>query len=383
MHPHCNDCQGAGCAGCGDRGGHGAFGGWGGIQEPQPQLMAGAPPDNGVMIPENPMNGYVFPGSAGYSLSQNQGANQSMSTGQSTSTSGSQSGTGMVAGMYDVYKELLGKNERNYQNVLGSYNQGQDELRGNLQSLYPGYGQVQSGVMNTLGMGQVLGKDGNWGVAAPAAQAIADTHAQRQAATTQQMTNAGLGNTTAAGNLQAQNAAMAAKSYGDLGAQLAGQAAQYQSNIGLAGQQGRLQGAGMQADAAWREAGALAGYNFGNTAGNLTGQFSTSGSQANSNNFSQSTGYNLGQSLSEHYSDYRPGQYRDDLTGMGGWQDMGGLQGAAHPFLEGDPLQDPGGGMGGGGGFGDEGDWMGRLPVGMGMMGAVGAGPLGAMPFGF
>lgn len=191
--------------------------------------------------------------------------------GYSTGSSSSQQSTQMVPGMMNVYNQLLGLNQNNYQNMLNAYTAGGQTLAGQLPNIYQGYGGLQNQIMGTLGMGQVLGKNGNWGVAAPAAQAIGQTFAQQRGATDQQMINAGLGNTTVRGNLQNQNALMAGQAYGGLGAQLAQTAAGYQAQTGLAGLSAQLAGAQMQSNFTNEYGQALAHHTFSNTAGSLTG----------------------------------------------------------------------------------------------------------------
>ncbi len=201
---------------------------------------------------------------------------QSQSSGQNQSSGSSQSSTQIVPGMMGVYSDLLGRNQANYGNVLSAYTQGAQQQNTQLPGIYGGYKGVQSGVMDTLGMGAALGKNGNWGVAQPAATAIGNSFQQAQANTAQQMTNAGLGNTTAVGSAQNQNAQAAAQQYGALGAQLAQTAAGYQSQIGQAGLGARMQGLGLQSQLAAQRGSTLGGYHFANTAGSLTGGFGSS-----------------------------------------------------------------------------------------------------------
>lgn len=199
------------------------------------------------------------------------------SSGQSQSSSSTQ----MIPGMASIYQGLLAQNEGHYGNVLNAYQTGESTIAGQTPGIAAGYGNVNAGVQNTLGMGQVLGQNGNWGVAAPAAQAIGQAYAAQQGQTTQQMTNAGLGNTTAVGNAQTQNTLSAAQAYGGLGAQLAQTSAGYQAQEGNAALGARMQGLGMQAGLYGQALGPL-GQQLSNTAGSLTGQVSnaTSSQQA-------------------------------------------------------------------------------------------------------
>jgi hypothetical protein len=191
--------------------------------------------------------------------------------------SASTSGTGIVPGMLDVYNQLLGLNQQHYQNVLGAYQGAQGNLAQNLPSISQGYGDIENQVMGTLGQGRALGGN-NWGVAQPAATAIGKAFTQAMGNSSQQMVNAGLGNTTVTANLQNMNAQNAGNAYASLGSQLAQTAAGYQSQLGLAGLGQRMQGLGMQTGLSQAAFGPL-GQSFGNTAGNLTGGFSNSAAQ--------------------------------------------------------------------------------------------------------
>src|ERR1700683_3391842 len=91
---------------------------------------------------------------------------------QGTSSSSSNQSTAIVPGMMGVYNQLLGLNQQNYSKVLGAYAGGSNAMNAQLPGIYKGYSGLEGQVMNTLGMGQVLGQNGNWGVATPAAQAI-------------------------------------------------------------------------------------------------------------------------------------------------------------------------------------------------------------------
>jgi hypothetical protein len=205
------------------------------------------------------------------------GMGSSSNVGQSQS----QSQTQIVPGMLDVYNQLLGLNSQNYGNILGAYGQGQSNLTATLPSIYQGYGDIKNEVMGTLGVGAgAPGGEGHWGVAAPAAQAIAQSYATQRGNTDQQLINSGLGNSTIRAGAQNANALGAAQAYGGLGAQLAQTAAGYQAQLGLAGQAAQMQGLGMQTGLTQAYLGDLAGYGgFANKAGSLTGQFSTGTSQ--------------------------------------------------------------------------------------------------------
>jgi len=212
------------------------------------------------------------------SLAARQAQGASARGGAAPGQSVSQSDTQMVPGMVNVYNQLLGLNQSNYQRMLGAYQQGQAHLSGRLPQVSGLYGSLSGDVMSTLGMGQVLGKDGNWGVAAPAAEAIRKQGVYQSGAATQQLTSAGLGNTTAAAQAQNQVAANTQSAYGQLGADLARQAAAYQAQIGLARAGAEMQGLGMQTGLTQYGMGQM-NQPFSNTAGSLTGGSSRSSSQ--------------------------------------------------------------------------------------------------------
>ncbi len=248
-----------------------------------------------------------------------------------------------------VYSDLLGRNTQNYANILGSYAQGQGQAAAQLPGIYGGYNQLGGDVMNTLGMGQVLGQNGNWGVAGPAAQAINKAFVQSQGKTTQNMTNAGLGNTTIGGNLQNQNAAAAALAYGNLGAELAKTAAQQQADIGKTGLDAQMKGLGIQTGLSAQQGGTLGAYKFANTAGDLTGSYGQSSSQS--------------QQASQNQQESQNRQQGSPGTGP-----SAGQQG--EPGLPPGVPGGPGGSSGGGGGTGGGGS------------GGGGSGVPGVPPFG-
>lgn len=106
------------------------------------------------------------------------------------------------------YNNALAANQKNYDSIINGYQT----------------------VMNNVG--SILGQGGGWGVAAPAAQAIADVYAQQSGGAFQNSINKGLGNTTAASAAQRGAALDANKAYAGLGSQLAQTAAGYSANLG-------------------------------------------------------------------------------------------------------------------------------------------------------
>lgn len=307
-----------------------------------------------------------FGGMDPYSVSGGFGSGSSSGTSQGTSSS--QQSTQMIPGMMGVYNQLLGINQGHYGNVMNAY---QGQLQNNqsqLPGIYGGYGQLGGDVMNTLGMGQVLGQNGNWGVAGPAAQAIGNTYQQQVGTNAQNMTNAGLGNTTVGANANNQAAQAAALSYGQLGSQLADKAAGYQSQIGQAGLAARMQGLGMQTGLTSSALNPL-GSQLSNTAGSLTGSFGSSQSQQSSqqqaqNRNQQQSNSGGGGNQSGGGNNLPPGV----PGGPGGGYGTGGGGAGGGGTLGGNPY-DPVGAYGGGsGGYG------GWLPG----QGAIGKGPGGS-----
>lgn len=189
---------------------------------------------------------------------------------QGVSTGSSTSGTQIVPGMLGLYNQMLGLQQRQYSNVLSAYGNGINAVGQQLPGIVQGYGNLLGDVRNTLGMG------GGWGVATPAAQAIQRTYEQNRGQIAQQLTSAGLGNTTVSGNLQNQAAMQAAQAYGSLGAQLAQTYAGYQAQLGGAGLAARMQGLGQQVGLSQGLGNALAGYHFSNSVGPLLGNYSQS-----------------------------------------------------------------------------------------------------------
>lgn len=259
----------------------------------------------------------------------------------SSSSSSGVSNPVIIPGMQDIFNKLLGLNTQNYQTILGMYGQGMNNI-GNATNL------EYNTVMNTLGMGQVLGQNGNWGVAGPAATAIGQAYDKSLANTTQQGIASGLGGTSLMGNLQNQNAQMASQSYAGLGSQLAQTAAGYQSNIMGAG-------IGMQNSLTQGLMGNLAGFRF-NPGVNLTGQQSSNtGHSGSPGGIIDATGGGGGG---------RGGGSRGG-GGGGGYRGLGGMFGGGGGV--------GGGTMGLGGGFGGGG--LGGGGIGGGTQGGgIGAG---------
>jgi hypothetical protein len=208
-------------------------------------------------------------------------SNQQSQSSQSSSTSGSQVNPQMAS----MYGQLLGMNQGVYGQTNQAFQQGQSQLANQLPGIYGAYGQITPDVMNTLGMGAVLGQNGNWGVAGPAAQAIGQTYAQNQGQIMQQDIGSGLGNSSLMGNQMTQNALSASQAYGGLGAQLAQTAAGYQAQIPLAQLGAQMQGAGMQSNLAAQYGGTLGRFQFANTAGQLMAPYSQSNQQSTGSSY--------------------------------------------------------------------------------------------------
>src|ERR1022692_2459652 len=122
-----------------------------------------------------------------------------------------------------IYQSQVAQAQDSYQNVMQGYSN-------TLNSQQQGYGTLQGQVAGTLGYGGTP-----WGVAAPAAQSIADQYAAQMGQAQQGLINSGLGNSTVLQSVQRGIGLDSAKAYAGLGAQLAQTYAGYQSQLGLAG----------------------------------------------------------------------------------------------------------------------------------------------------
>jgi hypothetical protein len=131
---------------------------------------------------------------------------------------------GNVPGNYQsAYANALSLNSQNYSNILSGYQgllSGQQAAQGNIQGMYNSlWPQVQQTIA---------------GIGASQQQQIADTYAQQSGNITQQMTNSGLGNTTAATSAQGVASLNQQKASVALANQIAQLNAGYQSQLGLA-----------------------------------------------------------------------------------------------------------------------------------------------------
>lgn len=137
--------------------------------------------------------------------------------------------SGLAAGYNNAYNAALGMNQQNYNNILQGYQQTMQNQLANQKNIEQGYGGLYGQIANTLGQGGTP-----WGIAAPAAQAIADVNAQQQGAAQQNLVSSGLGGSTVLPNVEAGIGLQAQKAYGALGSNLAQTYAGYQSQLGLA-----------------------------------------------------------------------------------------------------------------------------------------------------
>lgn len=186
-----------------------------------------------------------------------------VNSGQSVSQQ--QSGVGMVPGMVDVYNQLLGLNQQNYNQVLGAFAQGQ-------QTLAPQLAAVNDLFDRQRGENANLWKD---------AYNVAAGDIRRQAVTNQgriqqQLINAGLGGSTVLANLSLGAERQAAQEYQRLSTGLAQQEAANRTALTNAQANAWLQGLGMRSNLYGQQGGALANYRFANTAGDLTGPYASS-----------------------------------------------------------------------------------------------------------
>lgn len=273
------------------------------------------------------------------------------------------SGTQLIPGMLGIYSDLLQKNVSNYSNAISAYDQGQAQIAKSAPGISGAYGRINEDIQQTLGMGQVLGQNGNWGVAAPAAQDIRNTLQQTMAGNDQYMINKGFGNSTVRANMQTQAAAFAANAYGHLGAELANQAAASRERVGLAQQAAQMQTLGLQTQLAGQKGSALANYHFANTAGNLLGGYSDAGGGGG--------GYGMAGAMAPG-SGYHSGVGGGNAFAGPGASAFSGGAGAGYSL--GGPMN--GGGMGGIGGqsinIGNDPYWFGAGATGFGMGGSPG-----------
>ncbi len=139
------------------------------------------------------------------------------------------------------YQTSVNQGISDYGDVLAGYQSAIGAQQAQQAGIQSGYSNLQGQVANTLGYGGTP-----WGVAAPAAQSIADVYAQRQGQATQQLINSGLGNSTVLQSALRGNMLDTQKAYAGLGANLAQTYAGYQSNLGLAGLNQQAQAAQQQ-----------------------------------------------------------------------------------------------------------------------------------------
>jgi hypothetical protein len=128
------------------------------------------------------------------------------------------------------YQAQLSQAQTDYGSVIAGYQNTLSGQQSAQQGIQSGYNALGGQVANTLGYGGTP-----WGVAAPAAQSIADVYQGQMGSAQQNLINSGLGNSTVLQSVQRGIGLDAAKAYGGLGAQLAQTYAGYESQLGLAG----------------------------------------------------------------------------------------------------------------------------------------------------
>lgn len=165
------------------------------------------------------------------------------------------------------YDDLLGKQLSNYQNVLGAYGAGQQNLQNQLPGIYGDYGKVTADVDSSY--------DRAYEVAARDIQAANNRNFGRAQ---QSLISSGLGGSTMLANLGRRVAEDASRSYERLGADMGMRRSQDRQRVGLAGLAARMQGLGMQTGLQQSMGGTLAGFDFRNNFGNILGQYSRSDS---------------------------------------------------------------------------------------------------------
>ncbi len=195
------------------------------------------------------------------------------------------------------YQTSVNQGIADYGDVLAGYQQAIGAQQGAQAGIQSGYSNLQGQVANTLGYGGTP-----WGVAAPAAQSIADVYAQRQGQATQQLINSGLGNSTVLQSSLRGNMLDTQKAYAGLGANLAQTYAGYQSNLGLAGLNQQAQAAQQQNQTRLAQLGYMGtrynegiapipGYQYGGGGGVRSGGISNLGAQAPSGGYNPAGSY--------------------------------------------------------------------------------------------
>lgn len=182
-------------------------------------------------------------------------------TNRSVSTSAPQA----LPGMSDIYGNLLNLSTQNYQNVANLYQQGQNNLEARIPLINNEYLKLATDVQNQL-----------TNAYQPALRDIQAGFSQQSGALQQQLTSAGLGNTTKGGNLSNQLLDMANRSRERVASQYGQQVAGYLSDIGQHRLAAVQQGLGMMTGLNQNAMGVLGGYHFPAMPGPLYGQVSSS-----------------------------------------------------------------------------------------------------------
>jgi hypothetical protein len=147
---------------------------------------------------------------------------------------GSPFGSSTPTSYSSAYQNYLGAANSIYNSIIGAYNTQAAQNVGAENSTLAGYTTLGKDVMQTI-----------QGITASQSQAIADAYAQQTGATTQQMINSGLGNSTVLASQQQGNLLQEQKANVALANQQAQLEAGYQSQIGLAGLNAKQQFIGM------------------------------------------------------------------------------------------------------------------------------------------
>lgn len=225
----------------------------------------------------------VVPGSTSASYNFNQAFNQSQN--RTISAGGSHSGPDPYTAvlMQTDYNNALDFHGGNYQNILQGYQSALGLTQSNADRISSGYGALNTGVQNTIR-----------GIDASQRQAIADTYAQQQGATTSSAVGRGLGNSTVLDSLQRGNTYDYNKANIALSNQMAQLQAGYQGQFGSAALAAQGTAAQQQAQLGGQYMGVLGGQQAPRYvyAPNVTQ------SQQNSTSTGGSSGYSLGGSTS-------------------------------------------------------------------------------------
>lgn len=146
------------------------------------------------------------------------------------------------------YDQAPNFHNQNYNQILGGYQQSQQNIGQGFGGIASGYGNLSNQVQGTIA-----------GVGASQLQAIQDQYAKASGSQAQALINSGLGNTTVSSSVQRGLTLDSQKAQVALANQMAQLQAGYQAQLGSAGLQAQSQGLGLQAQGSNVQQGVLGG----------------------------------------------------------------------------------------------------------------------------